>query len=56
MCLDETLNLNRHIKEKSSKAIKGIVIIKKLSKILPQHSLPSQRNRDLGRSLSKFYG
>ena len=37
--LDETLNLNLHIKEIMSKALKGIDIIKKLSKSLPQHSL-----------------
>ena len=39
MYLDETLNFNLHIKEKMSKALKGIGIIKKLSRNLPQHSL-----------------
>ena len=39
MYLDETLNFNLHIKEKMSKALKGIGIIKKLSKSLLQHSL-----------------
>ena len=39
MYLDETLNFNPLIKEKMSKAMKGIGIIKKLSKTLPQHSL-----------------
>ena len=34
MYLDETLNFNFHIKEKMSKAMKGIDIIKKLSKNL----------------------
>ena len=39
VCLDETLNFNLHIREKMSKALKGIGIIKKLSKSLPWHSL-----------------
>ena len=39
MYLDETLNVDLHIKEKMSKAMKGIGIIKKLCKTLPQHSL-----------------
>ena len=39
MYLDETLNFNLHIKEKVSKALKGIGIIKKLSENLPQHFL-----------------
>ena len=39
MYLDETSNFNLHIKEKMSKALKGIGIIKKLSKSLPRHSL-----------------
>ena len=39
MYLDETLNFNLHIKEKMSKALKGIGIIKKLSRNLPRHSL-----------------
>ena len=37
--LDEKLNFNHHIKEKMTKAIKGIGVIKRLSKMLPQHSL-----------------
>ena len=39
MYLDESLNFNYHIREKMSKAMKGIGIIKKLSKVLPRHSL-----------------
>ena len=39
MHLDGTLNFTLRIKEKMSKALKGIGIIKKLSKSLPQHSL-----------------
>ena len=39
MYLDETLNFNLHIKEKMSKALKGIGIINKLSRNLPRHSL-----------------
>ena len=39
MYLDESLNFNYHIREKMSKAMKGIGIIKKLSKVLPWHSL-----------------
>ena len=39
MILDESLNFTYHIKEKMSKAMKGIGIIKKLSKTLPRHSL-----------------
>ena len=39
MYLDEILNFNLHIKEKTSKALKGIHIIKKLSKSLLQQSL-----------------
>ena len=35
MHLDETLNVDLHIKEKMSKAMKGIGIIKKLCKTLP---------------------
>ena len=38
MYLDETLNFNPHIKEKMFKTMKRIVISKKLSKSLPQHS------------------
>ena len=37
MILDESLNFTYHIKEKMSKAMKGIGIIKKLSKTLPWH-------------------
>ena len=37
--LDEKLNFNHHIKEKMTKAMKGIGAIKRLSKMLPQHSL-----------------
>ena len=37
--LDEKLNFNHHIKEKMTKAMKGIGVIKRLSKMLPQHSL-----------------
>ena len=36
---DEKLNFNHHIKEKMTKAMKGIGVIKRLSKMLPQHSL-----------------
>ena len=39
MFLDGSLNFNYHIKEKISKAMKGIGIIKKLSKALPQNAL-----------------
>ena len=34
-----SLNFNYHIREKMSKAMKEIGIIKKLSKVLPRHSL-----------------
>ena len=37
--LDEKLNFNNHIKEKMTKAMKGIGVIKRLSKMLPRHSL-----------------
>ena len=37
--LDEKLNFSYHIKEKMSKAMKGIGVIKKLSNMLPRHSL-----------------
>ena len=37
--LDESLNFSYYIKEKMSKAKKGIGIIRKLNKALPQHSL-----------------
>ena len=36
---DKSLNFSYHIKEKMSKAMKGIGIIRKLNKALPQHSL-----------------
>ena len=39
MYLDKALNFNLHIKEKMSKAMKGIGVIQKLNKILPCHSL-----------------
>ena len=39
MFSDESLNFSYHIKEKTSKATKGIVIIKKRRKKLPHHSL-----------------
>ena len=39
MFLDESLNFSYHIKEKMSKAVKGIGIIKKRSKTLPRHTL-----------------
>ena len=37
--LDEKLNFSHHIKEKISKACKGIGIIRKLHYVLPRHSL-----------------
>ena len=37
--LDEKLNFNHHVKEKITKANKGIVVIKKLSNILPRDAL-----------------
>ena len=37
--LDEKLNVNYHIKEKKCKAMQGIGVIRKLSKILPLNSL-----------------
>ena len=37
--LDERLNFSHHIKEKISKACKGISVIRKLHSILPRHSL-----------------
>ena len=37
--LDERLHLSDHIKEKISKACKGIGVIRKLHYILPRHSL-----------------
>ena len=39
MFLGKSLNFSYHIKEKMTKAMKGICIIKKLSKTLPQHAL-----------------
>ena len=39
MYLDKALNFNLHIKEKMSKAMKGIGVIQKLNKTLPCHSL-----------------
>ena len=37
--LDEKLNFNYHIKEKICKAMQGVGVIRKLSKILPRNSL-----------------
>ena len=37
--VDEKLNFNHHIKEKMTKAMKEIGVIKRLSKMLPRHSL-----------------
>ena len=37
--LDEKLNFSHHIKEKISKACKGIGVIRKLHCVLPRHSL-----------------
>ena len=37
--LDEKLNFSNHIKEKTSKANKGIGILRKLYKVLPRNSL-----------------
>ena len=37
--LDEKLNFNHHIKEKMTKAMKGIGVIKRLSKMSSRHSL-----------------
>ena len=37
--LDESLDFSYHIKEKMAKEMKGIAIIRKLNKVLPQHSL-----------------
>ena len=37
--LDEKLNFNHHIKKKVTKAMKGIGVIKRLTKMLHQHSL-----------------
>ena len=37
--LDEKFNFNNHIKEKMTKAIKEIGVIKRLRKMPPQHSL-----------------
>ena len=39
MYLDKARNFNPHIKEKTFRAMKGIVIIQKLNKTLPRHSL-----------------
>ena len=39
MYLDKALNFNLYIKEKMSKAMKGIGVIKKLNKTFPRHSL-----------------
>ena len=37
--LDEKLNFNHHVKEKTTKANKGIGVIKKLSNIFPRNAL-----------------
>ena len=37
--LDKKLNFNHHIKDKMTKAMKGIGVIKRLRKMLPRHSL-----------------
>ena len=37
--LDEKLNFNDHIKEEIRKAMQGVGVIRKLSKILPRNSL-----------------
>ena len=37
--LGEKINFNHHIREKMTKAMKGISVIKSLSKMLPRHSL-----------------
>ena len=39
MYLDKALNFNIHIKEKMSKAMRGIGVIQKLNKTIPRHSL-----------------
>ena len=39
VCLEKKLNFKLHIKEKISKAMKGICIIKTLSNVLPRKSL-----------------
>ena len=36
--LDQKLNFNHHIKEEMTKVMKGIGVIKRLSKMLPRHS------------------
>ena len=42
MYLDKALNFNLHIREKMSNAMKGIGVILKLSKTLPQHSFDTK--------------
>ena len=39
LCLDEKVNFNYHIKEKISKAMQGLGVIKKISNILTWNSL-----------------
>ena len=39
MYLDKALNFNLHIKEKMSKAMRGIGVNQKFSKTIPRHSL-----------------
>ena len=41
MHLDEKLNFNHHVKEKTAKANKGIGLICKLAHVLPRQSLLS---------------
>ena len=45
MFLNESLNFSYHIKEKTSKAMKGTGVIHKHSKTLPWHSLITIHNR-----------
>ena len=49
--LDMKLNFKLHIKQKSSKAMKGIGIIKKLSNVFPRKSLITIYNFFLGLTL-----
>ena len=37
--LDEELSFNNHIKEKNCKAMQGVGVVRKLTKILPQNPL-----------------
>ena len=49
--LDMKLNFKLHIKEKISKAVKGICIIKKLSNVLPRKSLITIYKSFVGRHI-----